>query len=319
MRKFCVYILFILLGKTAFSQQLAQYSQFTLNKYAYNPAAAGTSLKSPYDILMGTRRQWLNIDNAPRTNFIYFNYTFIPQRSYRKWHNAGIYIDQDQLGIFKSNSIYASYTFHMVLSSRLIASVGVFAGVKRFYVSLNSLDSDDPAVMKSSGNLYVYPDISPGFRLYSKRFFFDLSVKQITTPRLKNSKREIGKNSQLPPHLFMSFGRKFGLGDNYILTPAINLHSVFTSIPSVELNVMLNYRSAVGVGLGVRNNSSLSGILQVRFLKNAVIGIAYDYSINRLIKASPNTLEFMLGITPLDPHDKFTRSSNVAKCPALDF
>src|SRR4051812_21935012 len=93
------YILFFI---TAFlfseAQQMAQYTQFTFAKYALNPAAGGTSLKSPYEFVVGARRQWTDINNAPKSTFFAGNYTFIPKRSYRKWHNVGLFVDQDQSG-----------------------------------------------------------------------------------------------------------------------------------------------------------------------------------------------------------------------------
>jgi type IX secretion system PorP/SprF family membrane protein len=318
MKRLLIYICFFIACFVS-AQQTNQYSQFILNRYAYNPAAAGTSFKGgPIDVMIGTRRQWLDIDNAPRDNFAFFNYTFIPKRSYRKWHNVGAFVDQTHAGVFVNNSFYLSYSFHLILTKKLTASVGFFAGVKRFQLSINSLDRNDPAVQKSSYQLWSYPDIIPGIRLYSKKTFIDISVRQLTTTSQSGQNKQIGNKSKLVPHIYFTAGRKFWLENDLLLTGAVNVRSTLTSIPSLEGCVMLS-RPNIAIGISARDNNFICGILQVRFLKNAVVGFAYDYSISRVRLAAPNTLEVILGFTPIEARDRFTKSSNVAKCPTLDF
>ena len=320
MRKYYIHIYLFFCCWNLSAQQTTQYTQFTFNKYGYNPAAAGTSFKSPFEIIIGTKRQWLDIDNAPKTNFFGFNYTFIPKRSYRKWHNIGAYVDQDQSGVFASNSFLVSYTFHLLLTKKLTASFGVFAGVRRFFISLNSLNISDPAVANSASKLTAYPDIIPGFRLYSKKFFFDVSLHQITTPKQANSKKEIGLNSKVVPHIYTSVGFKIFFDNNFSLVPSLNMHTTLTYIPVFQGNIMLNYGTRFGIGLTVTDKDFAGAIFQIRFLKNATVGIAYEYSINRLRVAAPNTFEFMMGIIPIfDSKDRYGKSSNVAKCPILEF
>ena len=105
-----------------------------------------------------------------------------------------------------------------------------------------------------------------------------------------------------------------------VLVPAVNVHSSLTNIPSVELNVMAYYFKRVGVGVSVRNKDFISGIFQIRILKNITAGFSYDYSINKLNAMAPRTVEFMLGLTPLitlfgNENERF----NVARCPSFDF
>lgn len=318
MKRILICILFSL-SFIAKAQQTPQYTQYTLNKYGYSPAAAGSALKNPLEILIGSRRQWLDINNSPRTNFLALNYTFVPKRAYRKWHSVGLYVDQDQSGVYLNNSFLASYTFHLVLSRKLIAAFGVYAGVRRFFVTVSSLNINDPAVAKSASNLFAYPDVIPGFRLYNKNFFFDVSIKQISIPRVANGSQQIGLSSRLSPTLYATIGRTFYLDNRFSLVPSLNMHSPFTFLPSLEGTLMLNYGSYGGIGAFVRGNSFAGGILQFRFFKNAIVGIAYDYSINKMRVAAPNSLEFMLGFVPVGADEKRGKTNNIAKCPALAF
>jgi type IX secretion system PorP/SprF family membrane protein len=316
-----IHIIVLLYCCSLRGQQLVQYSQFNLNKYGINPAAAGSSLKSPYEILFGVRRQWTDMDNPPKTNFVGVNYTFIPKRSYRKWHNVGLYVDQDQGGVFSNNSLYASYTFHLLVSRKLVAAFGVFAGVRRFFVSVTSLNISDPAVAKSSVEILTYPDIVPGFRLYNKKFFFDVSVRQLTTPQQSGSQKQIGGPSKLLTHIYASIGRKFFFeNSHFALAPSLNMLTTLKYLPSFQGNLMLHYVDRFAVGVSVRGKNFVGAIVQVRFLKNATIGIAYDYSINKVRIASPHSFEIMMGVIPFsDATEKRGKSNNVAKCPALAF
>ncbi len=96
MRKVILYLFLTVELYNIKAQQFPQYTQFIFNKIGYNPAASGTSVNAPYEIIVGARTQWIGMPNNPKSQFVSFNYNFVPQHSYSHWHNVGIYIDQDQ-------------------------------------------------------------------------------------------------------------------------------------------------------------------------------------------------------------------------------
>lgn len=303
------------------AQQLPHYTQFLFNKGGYNPAANGTSLSQPYDVVFGGRTQWIGLKNNPKSIFINANYTFIPQRSYKNWHNAGIYIDQDQAGVMIHNSVYASYAFHLLLSKNTVMSMGVHAGMKQFLLSRNSLDPNDPAVAKSSGSIFAIPDIVPGLRLYNKKFFLDFSLWHITKFRQKGIGGQIGSPSVLVPHYYIGAGRRFTFGEMANLVVAGNVYSSAKSVPSVELNVMSYWYKRFAYGLSVRNVDFVCGIIQFRLVNSLVVGLAYDLSVNRLSRVAPHTVEVMIGVSPLFGNNAKTvsYSKRIANCPDLSF
>src|ERR1700752_1593608 len=105
--KVIVYLL-MFFSFVAFSQQTSQFTQFTFNKYGYNPAAAGTNINAKLETICGVRRQWVGFHGGPFSNFFSMNYTFKPERSYKRWHNAGVYIANDNAGVFQNYSMYGS-------------------------------------------------------------------------------------------------------------------------------------------------------------------------------------------------------------------
>jgi hypothetical protein len=72
--------------------------------------------------------------------------------------------------------------------------------------------------------------------------------------------------------------------------------------------------------MGLRNKDFISGIIQIRFLKNITAGFAYDYSINRIRSIATNSVEFMIGFTPLmKAADIGSMDHAVSKCPVFDY
>lgn len=314
-------IIYILSTTTIFSQQTGHFTQFTFNKYGYNPAAAGTNINAGVEIIVGQRKQWIGFDNAPATNFASVNYTIKPERSYKRWHNVGLYYSKEKAGLFRNEGYYGSYTLHLPITNKYKMSFGVFAGVRKLAMDKAFISTSDPVYAATSADyFYAYPDIIPGFRIYNSKLFFDVSVQQLTKNRQVQGKKQIGNKSLLVPQLYVSFGKKYSLENGFVLVPAINIHTGLTNIPSIELNMMAYYAKRLGVGATIRNKDFISGIIQIRLYSNITAGFAYDYSINRLNSFATNSIEFMLGFTPLfNSMGPEKANHNVSKCPSFDF
>jgi type IX secretion system PorP/SprF family membrane protein len=301
MRRTVFILLFLKFAVDLNAQHTPQYTQFIFNKAGYNPAAAGTSLKSPIEIIFGGRTQYIGLDNNPKTAFFSGNYTFIPQRAYKNWHNAGVYIDQDRNGAFFDNSIYLTYAFHQLITKKTVMSVGVFAGLKQFYINSSLFDRNDPAVAASARSLMIYPDIIPGIRIYNRKFFADLSFWQVVTYQQKGffSSKQIGSPSKLPLHYNFSIGRKFILPLENKLLISFNMRSSYKNIPDLELNVMNYWYQRFAYGFSVRNKDFVCGIFQIRIVNNLIVGLAYDLSVNKMFKPNTHTAEIMIGLSPI--------------------
>lgn len=319
MKKVLLYIL-ILCGWLAKAQQTMLYTQYLFNKAGANPAASGTDINQKYNYVFGINRQWVGFDHAPKQNFANVSLTIRPPRSYRFWQNVGVYVDNEETGIFSSNGLYGNYTFHLLVRKKWVVSFGGYLGMRMFYVSRGSLDQNDPVNQSGNFRALMYPDVMPGFRVTNKRFFFDLSAKQITITRLKDfSGNRIGSPSQLRPVLYAGVGTRISLGDQFLLMPAMAVNASVVHIPAVDMNVMLYYSNIVGAGVAVRNASFLSMILQLRLFENLSAGLAYSYSINAARYAAPNSFEIMLGVTPFGMNDRIGSRHSVARCPVLSF
>ena len=213
MKKLVTYLFIFFYLNQIVAQQFPQYTQFIFNKIGYNPAASGTSINAPYELIIGARTQWFGFTNNPKSAFVSFNYNFIPKRSVTKWHNVGVYVDQDQAGNFVHNDVWLSYTFHLLLAKKTIMSVGLFAGIKQFKLTKNNLYLNDPAVSGSDASVIAYPDLVPGIRLTNKKFFVDFSIQQASIFKQSGIGGQIGSPSKLLPHYNFSAGHKIKIND----------------------------------------------------------------------------------------------------------
>lgn len=322
MKKLLIYLL-ILFACCLNGQQSPAYTQFVFNKAGLNPAAAATDINQKLYYSFGIARTMIGFDNPPKQNFANFSMVLRPPRAYHFWQSVGCYIETDQSGVMSNNNIYAGYTYHLLLSKNIIASFGVYAGFRKFIISSQLLDPNDPLVQKTSFETFVYPDIIPGIRLSSKKFFVDISTRQITAIQQKNmfkkSGKQIGGPSYLNPNIYVSFGKVMPISNDFVLMPAVAVNNPVLAPPTVDVNVILFYNNLFGVGLAARNFNYLGAIFQIKILKNLAIGMAYNYSTNKFNKVSPSAFELMAGVVPIGLNTRFAGNRAIAKCPAVEF
>ena len=315
------YFIMVSFFSTIFSiaQQTPRFTQFTLNNLGNNPAYAG-SHPTQLEFMTGTRQQWFGFKGAPRTTFFGVNYGYRGNYNYKGIHGFSAYMESDNVAGLRNDSYYLGYAYHFRLVTGINVGFGLMAGMRSFGMSNTLYNSFDPAFQSTNYFIKIYPDFIPGFRMYSKRFFMDLSVRQIYKNKIQQKDQQIGTNAILTPHYYFTYGRKIKVGyQNYSIVPAIHIQSNLTSLPQVDLNTMIYFKKRIGLGLNYRVANSFSGILQVNVFKNSIIGISYDYTTNKFTNAYSNTFEVMFGITPLSGNEKYSRSMNVVQCPSFDF
>lgn len=313
-----IFYILIFISCLSNAQQSVRYTQYTTNVLGLNPAFAGTH--NNIEFVVGRRMQWYGFENAPTQTFGSGSYTFKDRRKPKLWHAISLYAEEDRQGVFVHKSAYLGYAIHLRLFTGVIMSAGIFAGAKQSGLSSKIQNNADPALSQAK-LFWLYPDLIPGIRIYSKKFFYDLSVRQLYKDKNQQGNDKFGVNSKLSPHVFMTFGRKFRDANNeFLFIPSVHLQTSIPAIPSIEGSFYVYYKQRIGVGARYSVNNAVSGILQVHFLKNAMIGLAYDYTITKFRLAAANSYEVMLAFIPRGgDEDKTFNRNRVAKCPEFDF
>ena len=236
------------------------------------------------------------------------------------WQNVGVYVDNQESGLMTNSGIYANYTIHLLVTKRWVASFGIYAGMRTFFVAPGSLDRNDPINKSNSLKTYLYPDLIPGFRLSNKKLFFDISGRQLTINKLRDfNGNRIGSPSQLSPTIFADIGTRIPVSDVLMVMPSAALNAPIIGIPSLDLTLMAYYMNVIGAGVALRNIDFASIICQLKILRNLSAGFAYSYSLNAVRYAAPNSFEIIIGVAPFGMDEKPSGKHSIAKCPALDY
>ncbi len=321
MKMRCIFIFLACLGVSfhLFSQQTTRYNQYLLCNYLLNPASAGTNNK--LEFMAGQHRQWIGLADAPTTTFFSTTYTYRSNFNYRGSHGFGAFVEQDKRGMLMTKSVYASYAYHLFLSSGLKLAFGMFVGGKSVGLSAAAYNYYDPAMNQTRKMVYLFPDFIPGFRLYSKSMSLDISVRQLVRGRVRQSGTQIGtSDSKQIPHLYITYGQKFYSPTNdFVFFPSIHIQSAINTRPLIDLGLMVSYHGRLGVGLAYTYNNSVTSILQLQLMKEAFIGISSSFGTNNLRYVASNTTEIVLGFTPVAKSDKDPGSRRVARCPSFDY
>lgn len=298
---------------SAFAQQTAQYTQYVMNMFAINPAVAGS--KDCIDVRLGYRQQWVGFDGAPTTGWATVNSVIGSKKGgfHANRHGIGAFVESDNTGPLGYTTVQFAYAYHIQMKKDVYMSLGMFAGVRQEKFSLgdaNVTDNNDPALTGSS-SVFVYPDLTPGIWMYGKSTWGGLSIQQF----LGNKVKDIGLDTRLQRQFIFSVGHRYRMNKNFSVVPS-GLFKLSPGAPlAMDLNVMMEYRRKLGLGLTYRNQDAVAFMLKVPFLKYFALGYSYDVTTSRLRVGGANTHEIMLSIYPcqaLDP-DKA-----IVRCPIFE-
>lgn len=277
------------------AQQTPQYTQFMLNNYGVNPAAAG-AFSNKFDLLMGVRRQWVGFANAPSTSFVNIT-TYFGRRGAglnSRWHAVGFAWQGDRMGQkIKVDDFYGSYTFLMRLSRKGFIAFGMAIGARRYGLSI--IDVVDPAL--ASKNIWLYPDFIPGLKIFNSKWTFDVSIKQLYKFDVKQGNNMIGSPIKLPPHFYFSASRKWWPRSHLLVMQSLQVKYNFATLPSIDYSIIAHLNKYFAVGALYRHFDAIAAIVQYRFEK-LVIGVSYEYSIAPYRIGFANTQEMMIGLSP---------------------
>jgi type IX secretion system PorP/SprF family membrane protein len=290
-----------------------------LNEYGSNPAVAG-AYNTGINFLVGRRQQWMGFDYAPETNFASAFFT-IGKKGYKYfWHGIGAYIENDKYGVFNNQLISASYAFHFKVSRGYYLSLGLQGGAKNYALSNLLFISSDPALTLQSPSVWI-PTFTPGIYMHTKKFSVGIAVKDLYQNKMQQGHRIIGLEGKLDPTAYITISRKYiSMEYDYVYIPAIQIQEPINGgIPSVDFNFIALYRGRVGMGVSYRSQDAISAILQVRVMKNIIIGFSYDYTVSKFRRANPHSLEGMMGFSPIATGEEEYNSTKVSKCPTFDF
>lgn len=303
------YILFCVLTQFSIAQQLTQYSQWSTHQFSFNPAHAG--IKQCVDIHSLFRTQWVGFDGAPKSGFLTVS---IPLQAQRKQflsarHGTGFKFETDRIGQFGFNRINAAYAAHFNFDKTNRLSLGLYAGIVQmaYDPSTTIVLETDPAVFNQAN--FIAPDASFGAWYNAENFYAGLTLQSLITSKWK----DIGYDSRHRFHANIHGGYRFAVNDDISLLPGILLKFPPRGPWALDLNMHLDYKNFLNVGLGYRNTDALMAFVSIRLIDQLTIGYSFDYTLSAVQLAAKNTHEISIRFTTC----KVQRQGS-ADCPMFE-
>jgi len=269
------------------------YSQYLQNGLLINPAYAGT--RGSLSAFLSYRLQWMGISGAPVFRSFSLN---APMKNDKV--GLGIMAQFMKFGFTKSQSIYASYAYHIKLSNGKL-SFGLKGGFDRSntdYTGILTTAKDDP-VFTTNDKPYFLPNVGAGVYYFSDKLFAGVSIPAFLSYR-KNS----SSGSVEAYHSFRNYDVIFSGGGLIVFSqvlkfkPSVLLdYSIDKTKKLTQLDINGNFiiGDLIWIGGSYRTSEQvLVGILQVQPNPQFMFGFSYDYPVGKMNTYSHGSSEFIL-------------------------
>jgi len=269
------------------------YSQYLQNGLLINPAYAGT--RGSLSAFLSYRLQWMGISGAPVFQSFSLN---APMKNDKV--GLGIMAQFMQFGFTKSQSIYASYAYHIKFRDGKL-SFGLKGGFDRSntdYTGILTTTKDDP-VFTTNDKPYFLPNVGAGVYYFSDKLFAGVSIPAFLSYR-KNS----SSGSVEPYHSFSNYDVIFSGGGLIVFSQAFKFkpsvlidYSLDKTKRLTQLDINGNFilGDLIWIGGSYRTSEKvLVGILQVQLNPQLMFGFSYDYPVGIMNTYSHGSSEFIL-------------------------
>jgi type IX secretion system PorP/SprF family membrane protein len=292
MKKY-IYIYLLLCVIHARAQQLPQYSNYMINGYVMNPAVGGSN--SYFEAKCDSRYQWVGINDAPRTYILSVNG---PTKSLNM--GLGGMLFSDVTGPTRRTGIYLSYAYHLKLTEKIKASLGISGGALQFVVDGSKITMHDPndGTIGTNPQTLTVPDFGAGAYVYStdKKWYVGASVPQVLQSRVKFFDYSTATTSRLAAHAYITGAYNFNVASDFKVEPSACIKYVAPAPLQFDIGVRGIYKDKYWIGAVYRYLDAVSAIVGFNVKENISVAYSYDYALSSIKKYSTGTHELMLGI-----------------------
>lgn len=269
-----------------------------------NPAATG--LSDMVRARVGSRLQWVGVENAPKT---FLGVADTPFKIGRQRFGGGMDIVQESFGLYSTlgAGIQISYKLKLLggtLSLGLRPGVlsAKFRGSDVFIPDDDDYHEDtDEAIPRSdmSGTAF---DLSAGVWYTRRAFWAGISATHLNSPVVRFSAdntagtEESVRDYEFGPErtLYLIAGGNIAVKNTlFEVLPSAMLMTDFT-FTRVLATARIRYRKFLSAGLGYRQDDAVSLILGVEF-RGFSLSYSYDWSTSAIARASNGSHEIFAG------------------------
>jgi type IX secretion system PorP/SprF family membrane protein len=288
MKKSLLILFLLTTSAIANAQQDAIYSQYMYNHFVINPAYAG-SRNSLSGVLMH-RTRWLGMDGAPTTSTL-----SVHSKQLKSGLAWGANMAADRLGATSNVQLAGTIAYHLKMKRGQLA-FGLRLGVFNSAINASRLEFRDQNDIFNTGNSQsqMVPSVDFGIYYYTRRFYAGLSLNHMNE-RLIDYPDWENENFYLRRYNTIGMGYAWDLNENFTLKPSLLLKASPGFDANMDINLSALFYNTIWFGISVRNQSTLSFLLDVNVTDFLRIGYAYDAFVNEINDASSGAHEVFIG------------------------
>ncbi len=265
------------------AQDFPLHTQYMYNKAAINPGFVG--VKGKMSLLLMHRSQWVNVDGAPMTSDLAFEYPFEKAA-------FGIGINYDQIGPVSTVTGNFQFSYNLELSYTTYLSLGINAGIYSRNLDMDKLKIYDPTEAIFSENLKTTDfNVGIGAFLYTDEWYFGLSAPNL------NLQKQYSDLDLFDKHLLHAYamgGYNIKLNRDMTLQPSFLVRYVDQLPLSADLSVNLQWNESLTTGLAYRLNAAYSLLVGFNVSRQLHVGYAFDWDQNPIYKVNYGSHEFFI-------------------------
>ncbi len=284
MKKILIILFFSILSSAGlWAQDFPLHTQYMYNKAAINPGFVG--VKGKMSLLLMHRSQWVNVDGAPTTSDLAFEYPFEKAA-------FGLGINYDQIGPVTTFTGNVQFSYNLELSYTTYLSLGLNAGIYNRSLNMDKLKIYDPTEAIFSEDLNTTDfNVGIGAFLYTDEWYFGLSVPNL------NLQKQYSDLDLFDKHLLQAYamgGYNIKLNRDMTLQPSFLVRYIDELPLSADLSVNLQWNESLTTGLAYRLNAAYSLLVGFNVSRQLHIGYAFDWDQNPIYKVNYGSHEFFI-------------------------
>jgi len=270
------------------AQQDVMYSQYMNNMLNTNPAYAGN--KTENNITALYRKQWVNVDGAPTTGSISWDY-----RKEDSNVGYGVQIYNDKLGIETSTGFNAFYSYHIPFEKSSLI-FGLSAGVMNYraaYLTGTNPTTGggvDPSFQEDLNS--ILPTAGIGAIYTTDKWYLGLSSPALLKTKIYNNNFQVVSSAN--NRYFLTGGYIFDISPILKFKPSVMLKANNGTSLHYDINLNGWFSNGVGLGISYRSNDAVVGMVEFQIIPGFTLGYSYDYLTSNLKTYSSGTHELML-------------------------
>ena len=275
-----------------YAQQIPLFSQYFINPYLLNPAAAGA--KSTPQAFFTYRKQFAGIPGSPETQALTIDGAL---RS--KNVGLGLTAFNDITNIIGRVNIVGTYAYGVDLSRYQNLRFGLSAGILQnriFFDRISADDPGDPGLLTNVDNRTTF-DGNAGLIYSLDKLKVGFTVNQIFQNEITHENAADFKSIDynLVRHYIATFGYYLSLEENWDLQAIALLRTAQGLKPQFELTSVARYKDLAWLGTSYRYNVGMNFSLGAVLDEQFVIGYSFELATTSIRSFSNGSHEFTIG------------------------